>query len=351
MQILITTQKGTFDITALVPSVKWSGDYQQAARTLDFTVVSSPSDKSIPFIECPLGAAVQMRHGKQTLFDGFIVSRTKSTDASAVSLSCYDRGFYLKRNKASYKFSGVTPETAVAMIAADFDFQTGVVAKTDIPLSRLFITGTSSLYDIISTMYTLAGRTTKKQYHIGFQGDKLCVTVKAPDARTLILQGQSNLITAVMSDSIEKMVNAVAIYDANGTLIRKLEDAQTIKLYGRLQEVRRQTAKDDQSAAAQKLLDDNGISQRITVDCLGNIANVTGGTVVMREPYTGLYGLFYIDADTHEWKRGQYYNKLVLNFKCLMNEKEAGSLPNADGGLTGGDTAAAGSWEYINKPA
>ena len=64
------------------------------------------------------------------------------------------------------------------------------------------------------------------------------------------------------------------------------------------------------------------MKQTITVDCLGNTANTAGGSVVVREPYTGLYGLFYIDSDVHEWKRGQYYNKLTLNYKRMMDEQE-----------------------------
>ena len=85
--------------------------------------------------------------------------------------------------------------------------------------------------------------------------------------------------------------------------------------------------------------------QKIIVNSLGNLANITGGTVVVREPYTGVYGLFYIDADVHTWKLGQYYNKLTLNFKNIMDEQEAGSLPNKDGGKTKGAT-----WEYLYKP-
>lgn len=334
MKITITSQKGTYDVTDLVPSVKWSGDYQQAARALDFAVVASAADESIPVVDCPLGAGVQMSHAGKVLFNGFIVSRQKSTDASQISLSCYDRGFYLMRNKAAYKFVDTTPEAIAAKVAADFGLSVGTIAATGVPVTRNFIG--VQLYKIIATAYTLASRVTGKQYHIGFEADKLCVREKAPDDRTLILQGKSNLIAVDTTESIEKMVNAVAVYDQNGALVNTLQNADLIGLYGRMQEAVRQSKNDDKAAEAQRLLDNGGITQKITVDCLGNAANVTGGCVVLREPYTGLYGLFYIDSDTHEWKRGQYYNKLVLNFKSIMDEQEAGSLPNASGSKTAG---------------
>jgi hypothetical protein len=36
----------------------------------------------------------------------------------------------------------------------------------------------------------------------------------------------------------------------------------------------------------------------------------------------------------HTWKNGLYLNKLVVNFKNIMDEKDAGTLPNATGSKT-----------------
>lgn len=341
MNIRITGTKGTFDVTDLVPSVRWSGDYRQAARSLGFSIAASPVDKSIPEVDCPLGADVQLMEDGKALFDGFIVSRGKNTEKSEITLSCFDRGFYLNRNKGYYKFVNTPPEQIAARVAADFGIEVGALAAAGVPVSRIF--AGVQLYKIIATAYTLASRMTGKQYHIGFRGAQLFVTEKGPDERTLVIAGKSNLIAADTNESIENMVNAVAIYDAAGNLVRTQEDAAAIAQYGRMQEVLKQTKKDDKASEAQKLLDGGGVKQTITIDCLGNTANTAGGSVVVREPYTGLYGLFYIDSDTHEWKRGQYYNKLTLNYNRIMDEQEAGSLPNASGAGTGQ------SYSYTNK--
>ncbi|MFQ9792965.1 MAG: hypothetical protein ACLRX7_06820 [Acutalibacteraceae bacterium] len=60
---------------------------------------------------------------------------------------------------------------------------------------------------------------------------------------------------------------------------------------------------------------------------LGDIRNITGNSVIVKEPSTGINGLFYIDGDTHTWKNGIYLNKLVLNLKNVMDEKESGTDP------------------------
>ena len=106
MKLLLTNSAGTYDVTQLVPSIKWSGEYRQAARTLQFALLSSTVDPSIPVVDCPLGAQLQLLSGKTVLFDGFIVNRTKTTQSSQIDVTCFDRGFYLKKNKASYQFQG-----------------------------------------------------------------------------------------------------------------------------------------------------------------------------------------------------------------------------------------------------
>lgn len=332
VELILSTEKGSCNITDLVPSIRWSGGRQSAARALDFTIVASSTDKNVPRTDCPVGANVQLLLGGSALFDGFVISRTKSTESSTIDISCFDRGFYLTQNQTNKKFSNVTPEQVAAQLASEFGMQLGDVAATGFLFSRNFFN--ISLYDVIATSYYLASASTKKAYHIGFEGSRLCVREKKPDERTLIIEGGRNLISAVTTESIENMVNTVALYDEGNNFVRKVRDENAAKLYGTLQRCLTQSGKDDKSAEAEKLIADGGLQEKITVNCLGNTANVTGGCVVVREPYTGLYGLFWIDSDTHEWKRGQYYNKLVLNYKNMMDEKEAGSLPNADGAKT-----------------
>lgn len=326
MQIIIKNPKGEYDITGLVTSASWAGDYQQAARTLDLSVVIRGSDTTVPQVELPLGTVVRMLEGKATLFDGFIISRTGTTGSSTLELSCYDRGFYLKRNKASYKFKQQTPEVAAAQLCRDFNISVGTLAATGAPVSRKFFA--VSLYDIIMTMYSQAAAVTKKQYHLGFRGDKLYVSVKEPGERTLIIEGGSNLIEATTTESAEKLITSVDIFDTNENLIKTVKDDELIKIYGVLQDQLKQTKDDDKQADADELLEKNGVSQKITVRSLGDVTSMAGGCVTVREPQTGLYGLFYIDSDVHSWKKGVYTNKLVLNFKCMMDETEAGSDPD-----------------------
>lgn len=333
LKLLITNNSGTFDITGLVETYTWSGDYQQCARTLEFGLVSSPTDKNIPAVECKLGNSVTFMHDNRTLFQGYVFEKQKDTGSSIIDITCYDRGIYLKKNEASCRFPNMTPEAITKRICSDFGIPAGSIAATGINISRNFI-GTS-LYNMIQTAYTLASNKNGKKYMVRFNGPRLDVIEKKVTDETLVIEGGSNLMSASTTESITDMINQIAIYNSNDKLVDTRKDEKAIKAYGLMQSYLKKPDKEDVTEQANKLLADNGVSQKITIENLGNIANIAGNTVVVREPYTGLSAFFYIDSDIHTWKLGQYYNKLVVNFKNMMDEQEAGELPNKDGKKTG----------------
>lgn len=330
LHLLHTDQKGnTQDVIGLVPTITWSGDYQQCARSLDYSLVQ---EQMAPAVPCEIGTKVLLMEGDEPLFEGHIFSRDRDTGNSQISVHCFDWGFYLRRNKASYKFTGQSPEQIAKRVCGDFGIPVGTLAPTGFSVSRNFFG--SSLYEIIQTAYTLAGRQSGKKYCIRFVGRQLWVLEKAVGPDTLVISSGNNLIGAQIRESVEGMVNRVEIYDKDGKYKTTVQDAQSQGLYGVMQEVIKQAGQESALDKAKALLKENGYSQKITVDALGNRANLTGGTVVVQEPTTGIYGLFYIDDDSHTWKNGQYFNQLTLNFESIMDEKEVGELPNQTGSKT-----------------
>ena len=65
----------------------------------------------------------------------------------------------------------------------------------------------------------------------------------------------------------------------------------------------------------------------VIVQYLGNVKRVTGNAVAVHEPVTGVEGLCWITADSHTVKQGIYQTKVTLDFRNLMDEQTAGSLP------------------------
>lgn len=337
LSLIVTGQGDSFETMRLVKQITWDGSYTQGARKLSFDLISSPYDQSVKAPDLSPGNAVSFFQDSTLLFSGIIVRREKATGSSTITASCYDKGFYLLKNQGIYQFSAQTPDAIARRVCSDFGISVGNLAASSTAVTRNFIG--VSLYKIIMTVYTLAAQQDGKAYQIRFSGDKLDVVEIKENDQTLVLEGGVNLQSASASDSIENTVTQVVIYNSDNKVVKTVQNNELIPLYGVIQNALRQSDGEDAGAEAQKILDDNGLSQTITVENLGNIACITGNTVVVKEPYTGLYGLFWITSDSHVWKDGQYYNKLSLSYKRLMDEQEAGSLPNKTGSQTSSKTS------------
>ena len=116
----------------------------------------------------------------------------------------------------------------------------------------------------------------------------------------------------------------MAIYTDTGRLVRTVSDGESAALYGQFQHILTQRDGEDAGAEAQAWLEDNGLQQTMTVECLGDPALISGNAVLLRDNTAQAAGLCWIDADTHTWKNGQYFCRLTLNFRNLMNETAAG---------------------------
>ncbi len=320
MNIYIINNNKTYDITQYVGTATLSGDYQLCARQLDFTLVSNAADSNIQAINCSLGDGVVLKENEKIIFNGFIFERDKSKDDSLINITCFDRGIYLKRNKGIYNVSS-TAEAITKRICNDFKINIGSIATTGVNIKRKFIN--VSLLDIIQTMYFIASEQTNKKYVLRFDDDKLCV-IERNETAVLTLDGTINLMNAVISESAAEIINQVIIYDKNNNIINTIKNDDSIKTFGLFQEYIKK-GKEDANKQAKQIIADNDIKQKITVSNLGNINCISGNSLIVKEEYTGICGLFYIDSDVHEWKGSQYYNKLTLNFKKIMSNKQVGS--------------------------
>lgn len=322
IKLIVTGSGGTTDITQLCQSITWSGDYNACARSLEFNMTVSPSDPYVPAVDVEPGDMVQLFEGSE-LFQGYVFSRQKSTGDNALVVRCVDRGVYLNRNQLSVKYEDTTPEAIAADVCSKLGIPTGELAATGVTISRNFLSGYSA-YRIIITAYSLASAENDKKYIAFFKGGKFCVMEKKQDAETLIITGGSNLMSASISESIEKMTNRVQILDKDYKVLDTVEDGSAVSTYGAMTEI----LLDSDTAVTQAAckIADSGLTQKLTVENLGDSRSIAGKMVAVYESFTGMWGLYYIDSDTHTWKNGQHYSKLIINFKNIMDSDQVGQL-------------------------
>lgn len=319
MKVLLLNGKETKDISQIVTTITWSGDHQQATRKLEINVAVS-LDQYLPKINIALGNMLKLLTDDNIeLFRGYVFYKEKSNFISEMKITAYDGLIYLLKSKGTYNFKKMTAEAIVKKVAGDFGIPIGTLASTGITQS--FIADGQTIYDIIMQAYTNAAKQNGKKYMPLMQQGKLNVIEKGKTVVTYELSADTNITDSTYSESIENMINRVKIYDENKNLIGTVENSEWIKLYGILQDVYVKETGKNPTIVARNML--KGIERAASLTgVLGNIECITGRAVKVKESYTGLTGLFYIDTDTHTWQKGQHTMDLGLAFQNMMDEKE-----------------------------
>ena len=323
MNIYLTKSKSTVthDVTKIMTFWTWSGDKATISRQFAGEIVYIENSK-LPVPE--LGDLLTMVDGSK-LFVGVVLLRSLGSEDNTMSFTAFDYGYYLQRNDGTYKFTGATPEEMTRTACADRDIPIAQLPSTGIQLWRKF--AGVKLNQMITTAWTLASEKNGKVYAIRYTPSGLLVKERSISASNLVLQESSNLMNATTKEDASQMTNSVAIYDSNGNLLRKVGDDAAQALYGVMEQhiTQSEDKAADADASAKKLLEDGMLQKTVTVNVLGDTSLLTGETVVVNEPKTGLVGVFWIDADVHTWKNKNYYTKLTLNCRNVMATASAGS--------------------------
>jgi hypothetical protein len=327
---------GGANVTELAADVGTSGSAKECARSLKASIVQSPSDKNLPVVPISKGMPVVLSADGQ-YFVGIVTSATRSTTSNTIDVTAKDFGIYVKKNKISYKATKTTPEAAGADICALYGVPVGRMAATGFTFSRAYLG--QKMYDAIMTGYSLAAAENGKKYQLIMEGTAVSVIERGTYVAAVIAEGK-NMIEATYSESIENMINQVDIYDKDGKLLQSVQGDTS---YGIMRDQITLTDKEDGVAKAEQIIRDNDVNRSASVRNLGDAGCVSGAAVFIHEPYTGLYGRFWIESDAHNWKNGVYTNALTLAFKNSMDEKSAGTAlkdqkPSTLGKPIDGDT-------------
>ena len=148
---------------------------------------------------------------------------------------------------------------------------------------------------------------------------KLNVIEKGSTITKFVLDAKTTIINSTYSESIENSINKVKMYDENGKYIGEV----TLNgIPGILQDIYKKEKGHDAQSRAKGML--RGVERTAEVEAIGDVECITGNAVVIKEPYTGLSGLFYIDNDEHTFSNGQHTMSLGLAYKNMMDTQEGG---------------------------
>ena len=295
-------------------SAEWSGTDNQCSRQLTFTVPVNPYDKEITSYGIKLGDVIAFYDNGKLHFLGTITSREKTAAIGTASYTAMDFMQHLLRSTGTYVFRSTTPEAITKKLCKDLNVKTGAIAKTNIHIARA-IYEEQAYYDIIVASYRKARAQTKKKYMPVMNGAKLCVIEKGLPSGATLTQGV-NIIDASYSDTTDNIVNRVNIYSSSRKKIGKIENRKSQELYGIYQGQVTKEKGIDAKKEAKALL--TGVTKEASIEALGDIRAVSGKSIIIYDPATGLKGKFYIANDTHSFANGVHTMSLGLSWVNTM---------------------------------
>ena len=329
------------DISDLVSKVTIQGDYTQGARRLDCSYIASSLDSNIPIAQIQEFNYMYFYQDNKLVFRGTIYEISKDSSNNLITFYAYDEGVRTLKAKATYNFVDKTVTEIVNIIVKEFNIPIESFIKSDIKVTKIFFGQT--LYDIFMSIYTIVSQSTGKKYMLEWTTDgKMRIVEKGIITLDVSFEEGYNLMSSSYTINLDNIVNRVAICDESYNYIKEVRDEETIKLYGIFQDIVKQTNGSDATEEAKSKL--KGVEKKCTLSGFGDYTCITGRGVKVKDTYTGLVGLFYIDADTHTWENGIYSIDLELNFKNIMNEmdKSEAEITNTDEVKQEGTTVVGG---------
>ena len=158
-----------FDITDYVSGVTWSGDEDQAARKLEFTIIYNTADKDTTFVQLDLklGGYVYIFYREAEtsaeieLFEGRIFYRKRATDSYTFEFTAYDDMIYLAKSNIRAIVKG-TAEDAIKNICAEVGIKTDVMPS--LPTEVNFVADDKSATEAIQMVLDQVRAATGDEY-------------------------------------------------------------------------------------------------------------------------------------------------------------------------------------------
>lgn len=309
---------GNKDLSEVVEKITWSGDAKQVSRKLSFSIVQKDSDHYMPKVTPSEGAEVLLQdENGRVLFGGILFDIDKSGSANTVSYLAFDLMFYINNSDISKVFNA-TPESIAAEICTELGIPFGGAATTGLTVYIPCLG--KKAYEAIMMAYTAASKQNGKKYIPLMKNVNQLYVIEKGAYCGVVLDGGYNLTESSYKTSLQQLVNKVLITDKSGNVVSTVNDADSQQKYGTVQKVYKQEDGKDAQSEAKALL--QAIEQSGSVTALGDVRAVSGYAVAVQEPISGLYGKFFVEADTHTFENGMSTMQLTLAFSNMMDEKE-----------------------------
>ena len=308
------------EISNYVIHATWSGDTDQAARKLEFTIAYNTAEKDAAFVPLNLllGGTIEASDVEETtetpIFIGRIFFRKRASDSFTFEFTCYDNMVYLAKSNIRANFKDIDVTSAVKQVCGSIGLETADNIPS-IPTVVNFIADDKSGTEVLQILFDKAKADQGKNYRAISIGGKITVVERGETIENYIADSSVNVISAEHSESLEDMVDKVVAVNDDGSVGQIFTIDDEIGKYGTIQKIYKiQPPKSGESVdnvtAAKALL--KAPKEESSLKALGNIQCISGYAITVQEEQ--LKGKFTIKSDTHHFENGIHTMDLTLEY-------------------------------------
>lgn len=303
-------------IEEIVQDVEWSGDVQQAYRTLALSLLNT-IDGSTRIADFEVGRELRFYSDDAELFRG-IIFRRDIDQTGAMRIIAYDENVYLTKNMDTRKFVNMTASQIVRKLCTEFGVNLGDITDTKYVIPKLILRD-MTLWDMFTTALTVTRKQTGRRYFVYAENGRLNLAERKERTAAYLIESDSNLMTASYSQSIEDLRNQVRVIGGKeeAPIIAAVSDSASIARYGTMQHLENAdseaTVSEIRQLADQLLRDLNVIDDEATITALGYDDTYAGVSVYVYDAMTGITGSYYVSSDSHSYLNGTHVMMLTLS--------------------------------------
>lgn len=314
------------DVTEYIISFTWSGDNNEAARKVEFSIAFNNVSKDSTFInpKIELGSTVIVKYIESvsdldskeiTLFKGKIWIQNRDTSSFEKRFTAYDDLIFLAKSKLNKKFKDSTVYDDIKQVANEWGFNVVLDKGVSLDAKGDFIADGMSCTEIFKKALSLQSAKDNKKYSIMALDENNNIIIgdnSTKEVANFSLTDKTNIISSSHGESIENLVSLVYISDTNGDTSpdKSVKGEWAFNRFGKITEIYKPDDKADTKTAATQLL--HSVDIEASLSAIGNIYCVAGKSIEIQEE--NLKGKFFIKSDSHSFSNGQHTMNLTLDF-------------------------------------
>lgn len=303
----------TYDISELVESIKWKGRKGSAARSVSISLLDCKGAQS--GIDVTKGHQLIFSYKGKELFRGMIMSQQQS-ESFKMPITAYDNGIYLSNNKDTFVYENKTVHDIFIDVCKRFGIKYSDVAKASYKIPELTKSKTTA-WDAILDAISQDFKATGTKYYVNSSKGVLSLIKRRENILQWVLETGGNIMSYTYKKSIEDIKTRLKILSDEDKVYAVKKNTELEKKIGIFQDIEK---KDDDLSEAklqehikETLKEISTPEISLSVEALGIPDVISGVGVYVIIDELGIKRTFYVDEDTHTFKRGSHTMNLTLN--------------------------------------